>query len=92
MSRTTPPRPLDVEAAFPALAAHRRTATRLYPRPGTAKPEERSVAGPLLWPADEPWPTCTAVHPKGRGHLPSDVRLSRRRTEPPVTREGPPLA
>ncbi|MEV8225064.1 hypothetical protein AB0P41_03155 [Streptomyces sp. NPDC079167] len=36
------------------------------------------MAGPLLWPADEPWPVCTAVHPKGRGHLLSDVRLSRR--------------
>ncbi|MFE9742614.1 hypothetical protein [Streptomyces sp. NPDC006477] len=78
MSRTTPPRPLDVEGVFPALAAHRRTATRLHPRPGRAKPEESSVAGPLLWPAEEPWPTCTAVHPKGRGHLLSDVRLSRR--------------
>ncbi|MFF3603796.1 hypothetical protein [Streptomyces sp. NPDC002463] len=78
MTRTTPPRPVDVEAVFPALARHRRTATRLHPRQGTAKPEESSVAGPLLWPADEPWPVCTAVHPKGTGHLLTDVRLSRR--------------
>lgn len=49
-SRTTPPRPLDVEAAFPALAAHRRTATRMHPRPGTPTVRDSSVAGPVLWP------------------------------------------
>ncbi|MCP9989175.1 hypothetical protein LUX01_23590 [Streptomyces sudanensis] len=78
MTRTTPPRPVDVEAVFPALAAHRRTATRLHPRRGAPNAEESSVAGPLLWPADEPWPVCTAVHPKGTGRLLSDVRLRRR--------------
>ncbi|MGW6414460.1 hypothetical protein [Streptomyces sp. NPDC055055] len=78
MARTTPPRPVGVEAMFPALAGHRRTATRLHPRQGMAKPEESSVAGPLLWPVDDPWPMCTASHAKGRGHLLSDVRLRRR--------------
>ncbi|WP_055601460.1 hypothetical protein [Streptomyces aureus] len=78
MTRTTPPRPVDVEAVFPALSAHRRTATRLHPRHGVAKAEENSLAGPLLWPADEPWPVCTAVHPKGTGHRLDDVRLKRR--------------
>ncbi|MFI8865701.1 hypothetical protein OG810_23700 [Streptomyces sp. NBC_01693] len=87
MTRTTPPRPLDVEAAFPALAAHRRTATRLHPRHGSPGVQESSVAGPLLWPADEPWPVCTAVHPKGTGHLLSDVRLSRRILEDSRGRE-----
>ncbi|MEU2262214.1 hypothetical protein ABZ557_18510 [Streptomyces sp. NPDC019645] len=42
--------------------------------------DESSIAGPLMWPADEPWPVCTAVHPKGRGHLLSDVHLRRRIT------------
>ncbi|WP_327379537.1 hypothetical protein [Streptomyces sp. NBC_01212] len=78
MTRTTPPRPLDVEAVFPALAAHRRTATRLHPRSGSPTVRESSVAGPLLWPADEPWPVCTATHKKGTGHLLSEVRLKRR--------------
>ncbi|MFD7232631.1 hypothetical protein [Streptomyces sp. NPDC059881] len=78
MTRTTPPRPVDIEAVFPALAAHRRTATRLHPRPGAPKTGESSLAGPLLWPADEPWPVCTAVHAKGTGHLLSDVHLRRR--------------
>ncbi|MFE2524302.1 hypothetical protein ACFXEL_08725 [Streptomyces sp. NPDC059382] len=78
MTRTTPPRPVDAEDLFPALAHHRRTSTRLHPRQGTPKAEDSSVAGPFLWPADEPWPVCTAVHPKGRGHRLSDVRLQRR--------------
>ncbi|MFC9187744.1 hypothetical protein [Streptomyces cyaneofuscatus] len=78
MTRTTPPRPVDIEAVFPALAAHRRTATRLHPRHGVPGAGESSVAGPLLWPADEPWPECTAVHPKGTGRLLSDVRARRR--------------
>lgn len=78
MTRTTPPRPVDAEARFPALGGHRRTTTRLHPRPGSPKADDSSVAGPLLWPAGEPWPVCTAVHPKGSGHRLSDVRLQRR--------------
>ncbi|MER5967577.1 hypothetical protein [Streptomyces sp. NPDC002057] len=78
MTRTTPPRPVDVEAEFPALAGHRRTATRLHPRQGVAQAEESSVAGPLLWPADEPWPVCAVVHTKGTGHQTAGVRLKRR--------------
>ncbi|MEU8703634.1 hypothetical protein [Streptomyces sp. NPDC048565] len=49
--------------------------------------QESSVAGPLLWPADEPWPVCTAVHPKGTGHLLADVRLRRRVQEDARGRE-----
>ncbi|MFJ9686214.1 hypothetical protein ACIRRX_11050 [Streptomyces bacillaris] len=52
MSRTTPPRPLDTEALFPELAAHRGTTTRLHPRPGRPEATDSSVGGPLLWPAD----------------------------------------
>ncbi|MCX4962844.1 hypothetical protein [Streptomyces virginiae] len=70
--RTTPPRPLDVESLFPTLAAHRRTATRLHPRPGAPGPHDSHVGGPLLWPADEPWPVCTTPHRRapGPGPLP----------------------
>ncbi|MFD3532771.1 hypothetical protein [Streptomyces sp. NPDC058664] len=78
MPRTTPPRPADVEELFPRLAEFRRTATRLHPRPGDPKARDSSVAGPMLWPADEPWPMCTAVHPRETGHLLADVRLARR--------------
>ncbi|WP_030716168.1 hypothetical protein [Streptomyces sp. NRRL S-237] len=68
--RTTPPRPLDVESLFPTLAAHRRTATRLHPRPGTPGPHDSHVGGPLLWPADEPWPVCTTPHRRAPGPEP----------------------
>ncbi|KOX25485.1 MULTISPECIES: hypothetical protein [unclassified Streptomyces] len=78
MTRTTPPRPLDVEALFPELAAFRGTTTRLHPRPGTPDPSVSSVGGPLLWPADEPWPVCDEAHGRGRGRRPADIRRHRR--------------
>ncbi|ATO13557.1 hypothetical protein CO540_06655 [Micromonospora sp. WMMA2032] len=58
MTRTTPPRPVDVAALFPELAAHSTTATRLHPRPGRPTVADSSVGGPLLWPAHEAWPVC----------------------------------
>ncbi|WP_433573479.1 hypothetical protein [Streptomyces sp. CA-251247] len=73
MTRTTPPRPLDVEALFPELAAHRGTTTRLHPRPGAPDLSASSVGGPMLWPADEPWPVCSEAHGRGRGRRPADV-------------------
>lgn len=96
MTRTTPARPVDIEAVFPELAAHRRTATRLHPRPGNPGPQESSVGGPLLWPADEPWPMCTQPHRRRYGDRVSDVRLRRRilaeawsRTPAPGRQPGP---
>ena len=62
MTRTTPPRPLDVAARFPGLAALSRNVTRLHPRPGSPTVEDSSVGGPLLWPREEPWPTCARSH------------------------------
>ncbi|MFE2163701.1 hypothetical protein ACFXB3_01245 [Streptomyces sp. NPDC059447] len=67
MIRTTPPRPLDVSAVFPQLGPLARPAIRLHPRPGTTSPYVSSVGGPLLWPADEPWPYCDESH--GWGEL-----------------------
>src|SRR2546423_1890577 len=66
MSPVTPPRPLDVTAVIPQLAPLARTATRLHPRPGSPSPRDSSVGGPLLWPADEPWPHCHGPHPAVR--------------------------
>ncbi|MER6239989.1 hypothetical protein ABT185_28680 [Streptomyces clavifer] len=77
MTRTTPPRPLDVEALFPGIAAHRGTTTRLHPRPGSPDVSVSSVGGPMLWPADEPWPVCTDPHPHGRGRRPADIHRER---------------
>ncbi|MFI1460302.1 hypothetical protein [Nocardia carnea] len=81
MSRTTPPRPLDVTVLFPQLAPLARTATRLHPRPGSPSPHDSSVGGPLLWPTGEPWPHCEGPHVWDRVNdilSPEDVRLRRR--------------
>ncbi|MFC9691496.1 hypothetical protein ACFTSF_23285 [Kribbella sp. NPDC056951] len=62
MTRTTPPRPVDIAAVFPELAPLARSAVRLHPRLGQPSVHESSIGGPLLWPAGEHWPTCTAEH------------------------------
>ena len=64
MARTTPSRPVDVEALFPEVVSYRREATRLHPRRGEPGVRDSSVGGPLLWPAHEPWPHCLDAHPK----------------------------
>ncbi|GAA1406976.1 hypothetical protein GCM10009662_39810 [Catellatospora coxensis] len=64
---TTPPGPIDLPAAIPQLAPLARTAIRLHPRRGTPTAEQSSMGGPLLWPADEPWPMCDG--PRGYDHL-----------------------
>ncbi|MFF2743952.1 hypothetical protein ACFVVA_00255 [Kitasatospora sp. NPDC058048] len=79
MSRTTPPRPVDVTAHFPELAPMARTAVRLHPRAGEPTAAESSIGGPLLWPEREPWPTCPEHGgPSQFGATPEDVRLKRR--------------
>jgi hypothetical protein len=62
VTRTTPPRSVDVEAVFPELGPLARAATRLHPRRGTSTAEQSSIGGPLLWPAGEAWPTCLHTH------------------------------
>ncbi|MEU2395565.1 hypothetical protein [Streptomyces sp. NPDC007369] len=58
------PAPGTVLAALPELAPYARDAVLLHPQ----RPEEEhgkpdcgssSIGGPLLWPADEPWPVCS---------------------------------
>lgn len=44
---------------FPELEPFRKDAVRLHPRRGEPTCRDSSVGGPLLWPADEPWPTCS---------------------------------
>ncbi|WP_285563721.1 MULTISPECIES: hypothetical protein [unclassified Streptomyces] len=81
MSFTTPPRPFNIAALFPQLAPLARTATRLHPRPGSPTVHDSSVGGPLLWPADEPWPHCSEAHNRHASpvvHSPDDIRLLRR--------------
>ncbi|MFF4014114.1 hypothetical protein [Streptomyces sp. NPDC001843] len=87
MPRTTPPRPADVEAAFPELAGLRRTATRLHPRRGTPTAHDSSVGGPMLWPADEPWPMCTIPHKRSSGFRYTEVVRKREILEAAGRRE-----
>ncbi|MFD5447231.1 hypothetical protein [Streptomyces sp. NPDC127100] len=77
MTRTTPPRPLDIEAVFPELARHRGTTTRLHPRAGHPGAEDSSVGGPILWPVDEAWPVCVEPHGRDRGRRLADIRRER---------------
>lgn len=56
--RSLAPIPFDVEAVFPELTGASRETTLLYPRAGQPGPGDSSIGGPLLWPADEPWPMC----------------------------------
>lgn len=58
MTYRLPPAPFDVEALIPELTGLGRHTTLLYPRSGEPGIRESSVGGPLLWPADEPWPLC----------------------------------
>ncbi|MFB9365910.1 hypothetical protein ACWCYY_26560 [Kitasatospora sp. NPDC001664] len=62
MRFTVPPPPLDPAEHLPELLPLARTTTLLYPRSGTGRPDraDSSLGGPLLWPADEPWPHCAA--------------------------------
>ncbi|GAA3901616.1 hypothetical protein GCM10023084_62570 [Streptomyces lacrimifluminis] len=96
MTRTTPPRPLELAEVFPELARMSRNVTRLHPRAGLPTVEDSSVGGPLLWPQDEPWPMCTRSHEvyevveleavRAAHHL-TVARWSRPEDEPPTPEE-----
>jgi len=95
MTRTTPPRPVDIAAVFPELAPLARTTTRLHPRQGKPTPQDSSVGGPLLWPIDEPWPYCDGrQHASGYTSLTTlaDVRLLREMLAIAWDHPGPPGA
>lgn len=58
--------------------------------------DQSSVGGPLLWPANEPWPVCRESHARGWGEQLHDIRLRRAilaeawgRSPVPGTRPGP---
>lgn len=78
----------DFLSLIPELAAHKTTATRLRPLPGAPTAAQSSVGGPLLWPADEPWPVCTGPHQPAmelRWH--ADVADERRLSDLRASRE-----
>lgn len=63
---TTPPRRIDPALDFPELLTLAKTTVRLHPRQGTPTADESSMGGPLLWPANQPWPTCSGRHGRVR--------------------------
>jgi hypothetical protein len=71
MTCTTPSRPVNIAEVFPELAP--------LARPGKPTPQDSSVGGPLLWPSDDPWPSCEGPHDPGFAPLTTlaDVRLLR---------------
>lgn len=78
MTRTTPARPVSVEAVFPELADHRGRTTRLHPRPGRPGMRDSHVGGPMLWPEAEPWPVCKETHQREtEGYTPDEIRRAR---------------
>ncbi|MFD7434846.1 hypothetical protein [Streptomyces sp. NPDC059861] len=48
----------DLRTLIPEYAGLARGTTLLNPEPGDPGERESSLGGPLLWPADEPWPYC----------------------------------
>jgi hypothetical protein len=66
MGFTTPGRPVDLGALFPELAGLARTTVRLHPWQSAVTVRESSLGGPVLWPAEEAWPVCSADHPDPR--------------------------
>ncbi|MFC7887264.1 hypothetical protein ACFUVV_36020, partial [Streptomyces sp. NPDC057376] len=94
-------RRVEGAARFPPRPPLPRTAPGRQPRRGSPPAHDCSVGGPLLWPADEPWPHCAEPHARGatrRVLSPEDIRLlrriqaavaSRRHLGPPASRPTP---
>ncbi|MFD7491155.1 hypothetical protein ACFV8T_01835 [Streptomyces sp. NPDC059832] len=90
MTRTTPARPVSVEAVFPELALYRGRTTRLHPRPGRPDMHDSHVGGPMLWPEDEPWPVCREPHQREtEGYAPDEILGARTAGAWPPSRPWP---
>ncbi|MET9227187.1 hypothetical protein [Lentzea sp. NPDC003310] len=51
-------RPTDNGREIPWIDDWVRPVVRLHPTPGRPGPTDSHLGGPMLWPRDEPWPTC----------------------------------
>ncbi|SEL21389.1 hypothetical protein [Streptacidiphilus jiangxiensis] len=81
MPVTTPVARAALLGRFPELTRYGRTATRLHPRPGAPTAQDSSVGGPLLWPSDEAWPTCTLRHPVEKQRPETEQEAARRHAQ-----------
>ncbi|MFE9850668.1 hypothetical protein ACFYPN_17925 [Streptomyces sp. NPDC005576] len=90
MTRTTPARPVSVEAVLPELAARRGRTTRLHPRRGRPGVRDSHVGGPMLWPEGEAWPVCDEPHVREtEGYAPDEIRSARAAGVHPPSRPWP---
>ncbi|MEU2021499.1 hypothetical protein ABZ565_04940 [Streptomyces sp. NPDC016469] len=81
---------MSVEAVFPELAPYRSRTTRLHPRPGRPGMRDSHIGGPMLWPADEPWPLCHEPHRRDtEGYAPEEIRGARAAGAWPPSRPWP---
>ncbi|MBE1490409.1 hypothetical protein [Plantactinospora soyae] len=49
----------EILSAMPELAPYGRQAACLDAEPGAPGIHDSSLGGPLLWPREDPWPTCS---------------------------------
>ncbi|GLY51202.1 hypothetical protein [Lentzea sp. NBRC 102530] len=54
--------PADRGRPIPGIEAWERPVVVLNPVPGAPTAADSHLGGPLLWPADEPWPWCESGH------------------------------
>jgi len=66
----------EILARMPELAPYGREAARLHPERGTPGAGDSSIGGPLLWPADEPWPRCPVREDDGPDGYPAMVPVA----------------
>lgn len=58
MTRSFAGPPYDLDELIPERAVPGRRTTLLLPERGSPAVRDRSLGGPMLWPADGPWPSC----------------------------------
>ncbi|CAN3985846.1 hypothetical protein [Kitasatospora purpeofusca] len=61
---------------MPELAPFGREAAVLHPERGIPGVGDSSIGGPLLWPADEPWPRCPVREEDGPDDYPAMVPVA----------------
>ncbi|MFD3553868.1 hypothetical protein ACFWWA_17440 [Streptomyces goshikiensis] len=73
---STRPSTEEIIAAVPGLAPYPRAAVVLAPERGEPTVHQSSVGGPLLWPADEPWPHCDVADKKSGSGSPATAMVA----------------
>ncbi|MFF3849313.1 hypothetical protein [Streptomyces sp. NPDC002328] len=75
MTRTLRPTTEAILDALPELAPHARDAAVLHPKRAEPDCRSSSIAGPLLWPSDEPWPECSSPDESSPAGIPATAMV-----------------